>query len=310
MVGENAGKKSDEDGFVVVDHKGKGTYAGVTKPPSPRRSARSAQAKIGPKKVMPGDNHEARPKASRTSDYSHDKYSLSGLLPRKTPEGFNRDLRFLYDHSKDANDPRRSKLVAYRADREPKHFFPGQLIQAAHSTASTVFFGGTKIVQLNFVEPHVEAPVHSKRRPMVVLWKTQAGLVCLPILSLKSRPWGADSEHWKEYVSITSDDDYAWVGSYAKWAGRPLLAEYNPEPKAAAPLTGRLWINITNPITIGYLEEIDSQMGALQGDSYDRLMCALDHTERQLKEAAYVEWNEHYEPGNTEVWPEKGDEDA
>ncbi|KAI5257549.1 hypothetical protein E4T42_00872 [Aureobasidium subglaciale] len=135
---------------------------------------------------------------------------------------------------------------------------------------------------------------------MVVLWKTQAGL---------SRPWGADSEHWKEYVSITSDDDYAWVGSYAKWTGRPLLAEYNPEPKAAAPLTGRLWINITNPITIGYLEEIDSQMGALQGDSYDRLMCALDHTERQLKEAAYVEWNEHHEPGNTEVWPGKPDDE-
>ncbi|THX48512.1 hypothetical protein D6D08_10052 [Aureobasidium pullulans] len=69
------------------------------------------------------------------------------------------------------------------------------------------------------IATHTDGPVYSKKRPMVVMWKTNIGLLCLPIVSQASESSYKDGSHmWDEYVSAKAVDKEEWTAK-TKWHG-------------------------------------------------------------------------------------------
>jgi hypothetical protein len=154
--------------------------------------------------------------STKPSDFVKDKISS------KTPEGVPCHKVF-----KIHEETGRRKLWGYYSERKAEHFCPGQIVRAMDCIPQTWFNAPFDDEDR---APHSDGPVYAKRRSMVILWKTQREILCLPIRSLSKsiENFGKDPQRWQEFISVTTLDDKAWADS-TPWAGPPLTfaAEIN-----------------------------------------------------------------------------------
>lgn len=189
------------------------------------------------------------------------------------------------------------KLVAYCADRGPEHFYPGMIIRATKANSQTslrltVDELDDKVRKDLDIMVHRDGPVFSKKRPMVVLFKTVMGLVCVPMGSRSTVDIIEDSTRTNELVSATKVGDESWPGK-TPWAGKPLIFEAYEVP-GGQPLHEKCFINIATPLFIANTEEIHIKIGRLNGDQYCRLLNAFMFRQRKLLEAAFGEYGEEH----------------
>ena len=180
------------------------------------------------------------------------------------------------------------KLWGYYANRKAEHFYPGQIIRGTDATPQTFIQ-----IQLDdrYTAPHKEGPIHSKKRPMVVLWNTQHELFCLPIRSLKNSKenMGKKSERWQEFFSITTVDDKTWKGD-TPWAGRPLIFEATDGKSEK--LSPRTYVELTRPVSVHMRSELSTNLGRLSGGDFCRLMQAYAYSQTLHKEKAFEEYGQ------------------
>ncbi|THZ83656.1 hypothetical protein D6C84_04766 [Aureobasidium pullulans] len=268
-----------------VNGGGAGNSGGVQKPSSPKKSpTRSSNRLAG----LPPD--ALVPPATGPT------YTLRDEV-KETPEGVQIAQKWVY------KDGVRSELFAYYNNYKAEHFYPGQIIRATMSNYQT----NTKVsLDDRNIATHTDGPVYSKKRPMVVMWKTNIGLLCLPIVSQASESSYKDGSHmWDEYVSAKAVDKEEWT-TKTKWHGpsvRFVILEGHHRKTYLR--DQEVYVNVAQPCYIGRQEEMDLNIGYLTGDSYARLMAAFDLRQHQQKVAAFGEYsNEKYTPANPMVvWP-------
>ncbi|THX68385.1 hypothetical protein D6D05_09436 [Aureobasidium pullulans] len=268
-----------------VNGGGAGNSGGVQKLSSPKKSpTRSSNRLAG----VPPD--AVAPPATGP------KYTLRDEF-KETPEGAQIAQKWVY------KDGVRSELFACYNNYKAEHFYPGQIIRATMSNYQT----NTKVsLDDRNIATHTDGPVYSKKRPMVVMWKTNIGLLCLPIVSQASESSYKDGSHmWHEYVSAKAIDKEEWTAK-TKWHGPSLrfviLEGHHRKPYLR---DQEVYVNVAQPCYIGRQEEMDLNIGHLTGDSYARLMAAFDYRQHQQKVAAFGEYNnEKYAPADPMVvWP-------
>ncbi|THY81516.1 hypothetical protein D6C92_10343 [Aureobasidium pullulans] len=264
---------------------GAGNSGGVQKPSSPKESpTRSSNRLAG----LPPD--AVAPPANGPTYTLRDEF-------KETPEGVQIAQKWVY------KDDVRSELFACYNNYKAEHFYPGQIIRATMSSYQT----NTKVsLDDRNIATHTDGPVYSKKRPMVVMWKTNIGLLCLPIVSQASESSYKDGSHmWDEYVSAKAVDKEEWTAK-TKWHGPSvrfvILEGHHRKPYLR---DQEVYVNVAQPCYIGRQEEMDLNIGYLTGDSYARLMAAFDFRQHQQKVAAFGEYsNEKYTPANPMVvWP-------
>ncbi|THZ34879.1 hypothetical protein D6C87_10165 [Aureobasidium pullulans] len=278
---------------------GAGNSGGVQKPSSPKKSpTRSSNRLAG----LPPD--AVAPPANGPTYTLRDEF-------KETPEGVQIAQKWVY------KDDVRSELFACYNNYKAEHFYPGQIIRATMSNYQT----NTKVsLDDRNIATHTDGPVYSTTSPlsrrtyancilhpqMVVMWKTNIGLLCLPIVSQASESSYKDGSHmWHEYVSAKAVDKEEWTAK-TKWHGPSLrfviLEGHHRKPYLR---DQEVYVNVAQPCYIGRQEEMDLNIGYLTGDSYARLMAAFDFRQHQQKVAAFGEYsNEKYTPANPMVvWP-------
>lgn len=223
----------------------------------------------------------------------------------RTPEGVVTHKLFKV-HAKAAI----RRLWGKYAERGPEHFFPGQIIRATDATPQT-------FAQIPLDDPytavHKEGPIYAKNRPMVVLWKTERELLCLPIRSLKhsKKNMSDKPERWQEFFSITTPDDKHWKGD-TPWAGRPLI--FTAIDDKSEKLGPRTYVELARPVSVQMQSELCPNLGRLSGGDYCRLMQAYAYAQALYKEKAFEEYgqvarlpdgNAWYEGTDSVMWKQR-----
>ncbi|CAD0095631.1 unnamed protein product [Aureobasidium mustum] len=225
-------------------------------------------------------------------------FVITSIWGDKTREGASLKKRFRKNKITGSNE-----LVAYRADRGPEHFYPGMIIRATEANYQTklklcVDELDDKVRKDLDIMVHKDGPVYSKKRPMVVLYKTLMGLMCVPMFSNTEGIAGSSNKRWSQIVSATRVGDESWEGK-TPWAGKPLIFEAY-EIEGGQPLHDKCFINIAEPIHISNYEEIHVKMGRLSGDQYCRLINAFMFRQYKLLKAAFADYGE--ERGLKNLW--------
>jgi hypothetical protein len=273
------------------------TYAGIAKsgvekspptsPKSPTRSSLRQQKKEPESGPLPG-TWEGFSSSTKPSDFAKEK------VPSETPEGVP-----CYKLFKIHKETGHQKLWGYYSERKAEHFYPGQLVRAMDCIPQTWF--NAPLNDEN-TAPHYNGPVYAKRRPMVILWKTQREIVCLPIRSLLNSidNFGKDPQRWQEFISVTTLDDDKWTGN-TPWTGPPLT--FAAELKDLHP---RCYIQLTKPISIQMQSEMELGLGRLTGSSYCRLVEAYSYSQALHKEKAFEEYGQRSNlPDGSNWWEGK-----
>ncbi|KAI4721249.1 hypothetical protein E4T48_02429 [Aureobasidium sp. EXF-10727] len=131
------------------------------------------------------------------------------------------------------------------------------------------------------------APVYVKPRPMVVLYSTDSGLCCAPMFSLDNK--GNWNRRQYEYIAITKEGD-DWQGE-TEWAG---VLKFRPHPQQRRPLKGRTYISLHQTLYVSTREYVETDLGYLPGDMYNRLIIALDYYQETRKRIAFKHFQEEY----------------
>lgn len=167
----------------------------------------------------------------------------------------------------------------------PDCFFPGMIIWATHS----VFQNNHNAIPgdpLIAITEH--APLYAKMRPMIVLYPTHTGLYCAPMFSLNNRKdWNGEKQY--EYMSIAEEGD-DWAGE-TSWAG---VLKFRAHPGRRRELKSRSFVSLHQTMYVSTREYIETDLGYLPGDQYNRLMIALDFYRETRKQIAYNYFQEQY----------------
>jgi hypothetical protein len=197
------------------------------------------------------------------------------------------------------NTTSESKLWGFAAERKAEHFYPGQIIRAMDATPQTFY---NAPIDEPFTAVHKEGPVFAKMRPMVILWKTNLEILCLPLRSLSngSLSFEKNPKRWFEFISVTTAVDKEWEGK-TPWAGPPLtriatkLSDVIPDK--------RCYIHLTRPISLQMQSDMQMNCGRLSGEDYCRLVEAYMYSQTQYKQEAFAEYGEAANlPDGTSWW--------
>ncbi|KAG9949511.1 hypothetical protein KCU85_g4133, partial [Aureobasidium melanogenum] len=164
-------------------------------------------------------------------------------------------------------------------------FFPGMIIWATHS----VFQNNHNAIPGDpMIGITKQAPLYAKMRPMVVLYPTNTGLCCAPMFSLNNRKdWGGEKQY--EYISITEEGD-DWEGETTYYG----VLQFRPHPGRRRELKPRTFVSLHQTMYVSTREYIETDLGYLPGDQYNRLMIALDFYQETRKHVAYNYFQEQY----------------
>ncbi|KAK6000654.1 hypothetical protein QM012_003379 [Aureobasidium pullulans] len=292
--------------------------AGISKPNSSPTRSSTKRSSPGPKNIVPDPKRSRtapRMSSTVTTDLSSEtrhSLRLEGKPPEinpfsgkikyenrnfqitrgcdKTREGAQVHKRFRKDEKTGHHE-----LIAYRAGRGPEHFYPGMIIRATGANYQTnlkvsVDERDDRIRKDLDIMVHKDGPIFSKKRPMIVLWKTLMGLLCLPMTSHSSVDMIEDSKRWEQLVSATKVGDESWPGK-TPWAGKPLIFE-TYEIAGGQPLHEKCFVNLATPVHVSVHEEINVKMGRLSGDQYCRLLNAFIFRQKKLLQAAFGEYGQ------------------
>jgi hypothetical protein len=233
----------------------------------------------------------------------HDTWEAFGSKPADfiksqstdtTPEGVISHLLWKIN-----NTTSESKLWGFAAERRAEHFYPGQIIRAMDAIPQTFYDAS---INDPFTASHKEGPVFAKMRPMVVLWKTNREILCLPFRSLSNSSLNFDKEpkRWYEFISLTTGDDKDWKGM-TPWAGRPLTCIATKTSDVIP--HKRSYIQLTKPISLQMQSNVQMTCGRLSGDDYCRLAEAYMYSQTQYKQEAFAEYGEAANlPDGTKWW--------
>ncbi|KAG9551016.1 hypothetical protein KCU71_g6426, partial [Aureobasidium melanogenum] len=167
----------------------------------------------------------------------------------------------------------------------PDCFFPGMIIWATHS----VFQNNQNAIPGDpLIGITKQAPVYAKMRPMIVLYPTNTGLCCAPMFSLNNRKdWSGEKQY--EYFSITEEGD-DWEGE-TKYYG---VLTFRPHAGRRRELKSRTFVSLHQTMYVSTREYIETDLGYLPGDQYNRLIIALDFYQETRKHIAYNYFQEQY----------------
>ncbi|KAK6000652.1 hypothetical protein QM012_003377 [Aureobasidium pullulans] len=168
---------------------------------------------------------------------------------------------------------------------------PGDVIRATYSVAQN----NTDQVYPNpYIRTFRHGPVYSKVRPMVVLWNTDEGMLCLPLYSAEWSKRPSTKEFWKAgfmtVVTETCDQPADWEG-YTPENGKPLSMIVSP---GVPHLKSESFVSIDRPVSISRFEAVHYKQAKFTRESYVRLMEAYTHRENERKEEAFKDLGLQY----------------
>ncbi|CAD0095343.1 unnamed protein product [Aureobasidium mustum] len=166
----------------------------------------------------------------------------------------------------------------------PECFFPGMIIWVTHS----VFQNNRNAVPGDpLIAITKQAPLYAKMRPMIVLYPTVSGLCCAPMFSLNRRDWSGEKQY--EYFSITEEGD-DWEGETQCYG----VLEFRPHAGRRRVLKPRTFVSLHQTMYVSTREYVETDLGYLPGDQYNRLIIALDFYQETRKQIAYIYFQEQY----------------
>jgi hypothetical protein len=140
---------------------------------------------------------------------------------------------------------------------------------------------------------------------MVVLHATHIGLCCAPMFSLSGST--RERDDWDnvrelEYVSLSEEGD-DWAGD-TPWFG---VLKYRPDPGRRRYLNSLCFISLAQTMYVSTQEYLETDLEYLPGDTYNRLIIALDFYQEKRKRNAFECFRESYENRGTKL---TGEEDV
>lgn len=104
-----------------------------------------------------------------------------------------------------------------------------------------------------------------------------------------TRKYGWYNEKELEYISLAAEGD-DWEGD-TKWAG---VLNYRPDARRRRPLKSRSFISLGQTMYVSTQEYLETDVGYLPGDMYNRLIIALDFYQEKRKRLAFEYFKEEY----------------
>jgi hypothetical protein len=170
------------------------------------------------------------------------------------------------------------------------------IIRASHSVFQNDLRATPGDPHITFVK---DAAVYSKARPMVVLYPTLSGLCCAPMFSLsgktrRKRDWYDEREF--EYISL-GEEGNDWQGD-TPWGG---VLKFRPDARQRRPLKKECFIALGKTMYVDTQEFLETDLGYLPGDMYNRLIIALDFYQERRKQFAFSYFQEEYKYRGTDM---------
>ncbi|KAH0367348.1 hypothetical protein KCU65_g4652, partial [Aureobasidium melanogenum] len=168
---------------------------------------------------------------------------------------------------------------------------PGDVIRATYSVAQN---NTDQVYPSPYIRVFRHGPVYSKVRPLVVLWKTDEGMLCLPLYSAEWLKRPTTKDFWKAgfMTVLTEDCDQPsdWEG-YTPENGKPLNMTVSP---GVQPLKSESFVSIDRPVSISRSEAVQYQQAKFTRESFVRLMEVYTHRENERKEEAFKDLGLQY----------------
>ena len=143
-----------------------------------------------------------------------------------------------------------------------------------------------------------DGPVYSKRRPMIVLWLTNSGMICLPLysmseISIKSLMHERQGE--LASVALTTEVGRKWKGQTPR-SGEVLYIEQEPYQRGnpETHMLDTMFVDLVRPIFISRFEDMREDLGRLDRISYLRLVDLFDYRHNEKKKQAYKHYGLNY----------------
>lgn len=161
---------------------------------------------------------------------------------------------------------------------------PGDVIRATYSVAQN---NTEQVYPSPYIRVFRHGPVYSKVRPLVVLWNTDEGMLCLPLYSAEWLKRPTTKDFWKAgfmtIVTQSCGQPQDWEG-YTPENGKPLNMIVSPNVQ---PLKAESFVNIDRPVSISRSEAVQYQQAKFTRESFVRLMEVYTHRENERKEEAF-----------------------
>lgn len=194
--------------------------------------------------------------------------------------------QMLQERSDPSNNVKTTNIGLWTDKRRvgPNVVKPGDVIRATYSVAQN----NTDVVYPN---PNIRVfrhgPVYSKMRPLVVLWSTDNGMLCLPLYSCEWLKRPTTKDFWKAgfmtVITEECDEPANWEG-YTPENGKPLSMIVSP---GVPHLKCESFVSIDRPVSISRSEAVQYKQAKFTRESFVRLMEVYTHRENERKEEAF-----------------------
>lgn len=104
----------------------------------------------------------------------------------------------------------------------------------------------------------------------------------------RKRGWSNEREY--EYISLAAEGD-DWEGD-TKWAG---VLKFRPDYTRRRQLKSQCFISLGQTMYVSTQEYLETDLGYLPGDMYNRLIIALDFYQERRKRLAFEYFKEEYQ---------------
>lgn len=204
-----------------------------------------------------------------------------------TPYGHVEYWQQMLQEKTDPFDDSKTTNIGLWTDKRrvgPNVVRPGDVIRATYSVAQN---NTDQVYPSPYIRVFRHGPVYSKIRPLVVLWNTDDGMLCLPLYSAEWLKRPSTKVFWKAgfmtVVTETCDKPADWEG-YTPENGKPLNMTVSP---GVPHLKSESFVNIDRPVAISRSEAVQYQQARFSRESYVRLMEVYTHRENERKEEAF-----------------------
>ncbi|KAG9835930.1 hypothetical protein KCU98_g4633, partial [Aureobasidium melanogenum] len=205
----------------------------------------------------------------------------------KTPYGHVEYWQQMLQDIPDPFDNEQTVNIGLWTDKRkvgPNVVRPGDVIRATYSVAQN---NTDQVYPSPYIRVFRHGPVYSKVRPLVVLWNTDEGMLCLPLYSAEWLKRPTTKDFWKAgfmtIVTQSCDKPQDWEG-YTPENGKPLNMIVSPNVQ---PLKAESFVNIDRPVSISRSEAVQYQQAKFTRESFVRLMEVYTHRENERKEEAF-----------------------
>lgn len=276
------------------------------------KAVHDSTSSVGASETFPNDLYEAHGKDDhyvvdkavyQTVDWAyHPETTVCPKRKRRVveqdPEKVNCDLklekkptnkRWVLQDVEDEANPKDIGVWCERREVARQAFRPGDVIWAIHAFAND---DPQILYPDDMVRIFQNGSVFAKHRPMIVLWRTEQGVIGAPIFTL---PWlpaakGKDEvgARGKELMSITTSKNTDWVGNTPE-NGNPLIM--NISKSSTVNFQGQSYVDIARPCYISRHEPVLYSQARLTRESYVRLMEAIEFRELVQKRQILKEWD-------------------